>query len=83
MSLSTPNLVEKIEALPEDKKAEVEDFVDFLRARTDASERITRRAGRIPPELLDRINERRETLRREHGLFDMLPLIREFRETGR
>ena len=81
--MGSHSLIEKIEALPEDKKAEVEDFVDSLRARDDASGDSARKRGRIAPELLRRINERREALRREHGTFDMLPLIREFRETGR
>ena len=32
--------------------------------------------------LLRSINRDREELRRTHGLFDTLPLIREFRDTG-
>ena len=32
---SSEELIEKIESLPPDKRAEVEDFVDFLRQRSD------------------------------------------------
>jgi Protein of unknown function (DUF2281) len=35
MTASEQNLIEKIKQLPPQRKAEVEDFVDFLRARED------------------------------------------------
>ena len=38
-------LLEKLKALPPERVAEVEDFVDFLRARTDA-QHLTRAAYR-------------------------------------
>jgi hydrogenase maturation factor HypF (carbamoyltransferase family) len=79
--MSSHSLIEKIEALPEDKKAEVEDFVDFLYAKTDAPNRAVKK--RVSDELFRRINERREQLRRERGLFsDSTAIIRELRENG-
>lgn len=75
--MSSRSLIEKIEALPPDKRDEVESFVDSIGNRTGPS------AGKaFPDELLRSINNDREELRRTHGLFDSLPLIREFRETG-
>ena len=68
-------LVEKIEALPPAKRAEVEDFVEFLADRPGGP-------GMPSQELLDRIDARREALLREHGLFDTLPLIRALRDNG-
>ncbi len=79
--MSSHSLIEKIEALPEDKKAEVEAFVDFLHAKTDAPNRAVKK--RVSDELFRRINERREQLRRERGLFsDSTAIIRELRENG-
>ena len=75
-------LLEKIEALPPEKKAEVEDFVDFV------SERVRRNRSELkekafPDELLKRIDDRRERLLREHGLFsDSTEIVRELRENG-
>lgn len=75
-------LLEKIEALPPEKKAEVEDFVDFV------SERVRRnrpepKEKAFPDELLKRIDDRRERLLREHGLFsDSTEIVRELRENG-
>ncbi len=46
--MSSPNeqaLLEKLKALPPERVAEVEDFVDFLRTRDDA-QRLTRAAAR-------------------------------------
>ncbi len=68
-------LIEKIEALPPAKRAEVEDFVEFLAARPG-------RVGMPCQDLLDRIDARREALLRERGLFDTAPLIRSLRENG-
>ena len=72
-------LAAKIEELPPDKQAEVEDFIDFL------ARRAPRPASQPPPTatgLVERLRARRERRFREHGLFDMTSLIREFRETG-
>lgn len=76
---ATRALMDKIDALPPDKRAKVENFVDSM---TEAA------AGPRPPvfprELLERINARREELSREHGLFpDSTKIIRELREDGR
>ena len=75
-------LLEKIESLPPEKRAEVEDFVDFLSGRSgETSARIKREA--FPRELFDKINADREALRREHGTFpDSVEVIRELRERG-
>lgn len=72
-------LLEKIESLPPEKRAEVERLVDAL-AKPAASASADRRA--FPSGLIDRINARREALLKEHGLFDTLPDLHEFRETG-
>ena len=45
MSATVQVLIEKIMQLPPERVAEVEDFVDFLRARTD-EERLTRAAAK-------------------------------------
>jgi hypothetical protein len=73
-------LIEKIEALPPEKKAEVEDFVDFLASR-DSNSTDDRPTEAFPTALLESIRTERERLRRDRGLFDSLPYIREFRET--
>jgi hypothetical protein len=77
--MDTRDLTEKIKALPPEQQAEVEDFVEFLRRRFDHG-----RAGAktFPVELLRAINDDREELRRTKGVFDPLPLIRDFLETG-
>jgi hypothetical protein len=69
-------LIEKIEALPAEKKAEVEDFVEFLRSRAVHND------AKGGESLVERLRAQRAELLREHGLFDSLPHIREFRETG-
>jgi hypothetical protein len=81
--MATRTLTEKIEALPPEKKAEVEDFVEFLARRagepagTGASTTKT-----FPDEILERIGRRRERLFQEHGYFDTLPILRDLRENG-
>jgi hypothetical protein len=70
------SLIEKIESLPAEKKAEVEDFVEFLRSRPD------RGSAKPAESLVERLRAQRAELLRKHGLFDSLPDIREFRETG-
>lgn len=41
MATNQETLLEKIRALPPDKLAEVEDFVDFLRVRDDGRHLVT------------------------------------------
>lgn len=72
--MASKALIEKIEALPAEKQAEVEHFVDAL--RTQAS------ADNGEPGLVERLRAHRERQFREHGLVDSLPLIRELRENG-
>jgi hypothetical protein len=74
--MMSKSLVERIDALSPDKKAEVESFVEGL----ERSE--SRMPKALPDELLDRIKARREKLFREHGLFDSLPILRELRDSG-
>lgn len=76
MNVATKTLFEKIEVPPE-KKAEVADFVEFLAIRRQAPAT----AG-ISDEFLRRIDERRERLRRQYGLYDSVATIRELRENG-
>lgn len=80
MEMATKALIDKIEALPPEKREEVEDFVEFLGSR--AVSRASGPSKTFGDELLRAINEDREELRRTKGLFDTLPLIREFRKTG-
>jgi hypothetical protein len=77
-AVASQNLIDRIEALPPDKKAEVEDFVAFLagRSRTTA----TAPAASKSEDLLRRMDERRERLRREVGLFDSVEALRELRD---
>lgn len=79
--MATKTLLEKIDALPPHKQAEIEDFVDRLAESNDTSS-ANRPAKAFPDKLLHRINADREALFKEQGLFETLPLIREFRETG-
>lgn len=73
--MSTKTLIDKIDSLPPEKRAEVERFVDRLAGSAPE--------GATPGELVARIEARRQRLFKERGLFDSVPLIREFRETGR
>ena len=70
-------LVEKIEALPPAKRAEVEDFVDFLAARGEHPRPLPDRLT-----LLERLRTQRKRLLHEHGLYDSLSVLRELRDTG-
>jgi hypothetical protein len=79
--MATRNLIEKIEALPPEKVAEVEDFVDFLTR--------ARRSGLNAPgspttwdERRRRIEGKAEELRRGYGVFDSVSVIRELRDSG-
>lgn len=76
--MATNTLIAKIEALPPDKKATVEEFVDSISEAPTAPKEPA-----FPRELLERIDARRERLFREHGLFpDSTETIRELRENG-
>jgi hypothetical protein len=75
--VATRTLVDKIEALPDDERAEVEDFLDFLASRRPVGIAPASETG-----LVERLRARRERLLREHGLFDSLPILRELRDTG-
>ena len=78
--MATRNLIDKIEALPSDKRAEVEDFVDFLKSRP--SSRRLPAAELDDDPLLREIQEIRNQLLEEHGLFDTSKILRELRELG-
>ncbi len=75
--MTTRTLVDKIEALPDDDRAEVEGFLDFLVSRRPPANAPASESG-----LVARLRARRERLLREHGLFDSLPMLRELRDTG-
>jgi len=78
--MSSKTLIDKIDSLPPEKRAEVASFVDRLAG--SAPERAAA-GGATPGELVAGIEARRQRLFKERGLFDSVPLIREFRETGR
>lgn len=78
--MSMQVLLARIEALPPERRAEVEDFVDFLTSRSANEEGSSTK--RVSSEYIKRINARRQQLFEEHGLFDTVPIIRELRETG-
>ncbi len=46
MSIDDEALIEKLRSLPPQRRAEVEDFVDFLRSRED-EKRLTRAAAQV------------------------------------
>jgi hypothetical protein len=46
MNANTQSLIEKIQALPADRIAEIEDFVDFIRMR-ELDRKLTRVAARM------------------------------------
>ncbi len=80
--MGTKDLLVKIEALPAEKRAQLENIVDSLTAQTRSSAPSPPKPPVFPPGLIDRINARRQALLKEHGLFNSLPLIREFRDTA-
>jgi hypothetical protein len=78
LAVATKTLVDKIEALPPERRAKVEDFVDSMAEAVATATEPT-----FPRELLERINARREELLHAHGLFpDSTDVIRELREEG-
>jgi hypothetical protein len=72
-------LIEKIESLPPEKRARVEELVDSLCTEADVTATAPARSSES---LAERLRATRERLLRERGLFDSLPHIRQFRETG-
>jgi hypothetical protein len=48
MPADTQALIEKIRALPEERVAEVEDFVDFLAGKTSRAEALDRLLAIVP-----------------------------------
>jgi len=52
--LEDPTLIEKIQSLPPEQIAEVEDFVDFLRQRCH-DRRLTRAAARLSEEAFQKV----------------------------
>ena len=74
--LMVKTLTEKIESLPPDKRARVEDLVDRLTGERDGE------PPHRPDHVMERIRAQRERLLREHGLFDSAEILRELREEG-
>ena len=74
----TRTLIEKIEALPPEKKAEVEDFVESLESRPTQQPET----GPASDQLLERVRARRERLLEEHGLVDSSAILQQLREEG-
>ena len=70
--MATKTLIEKIEALPAEKKARVEHLVDELSTPAESES--------ASPSLVERLRAQREELFRKHGLFDSVPVIRALRE---
>jgi hypothetical protein len=75
--MATRTLIEKIDALPPEKRSRVETLVDELSHQEPEG-----MAPRWPTGLVERINAHREALLREHGYFDTLPIIQQLREHG-
>lgn len=77
--MSTKTLIDKIESLPPEKRAEVEHFVESL-ARGVGSGSVKTPA--LSPDLLGQIHSEREALLREHGPIETQEIIRDLRESG-
>jgi hypothetical protein len=71
--MATRTLIEKIEALPPDKQAEVQRFVESL---APAEEPL------FPQELLHHIRRDHEALARQSGPIDTDDVLRELRDSG-
>jgi len=70
----------EIEELPPEDQVKVERYVRSLARR-----RVRRKQaepGRKRDELAESILRLREQIRREHGTFDSVPIIRDLRENG-
>jgi hypothetical protein len=71
-AVASKTLIEKIDALPPEKRAAVERYVEELSTSRP-----------VPTDdWLARVKARRERLQREHGLFDSVAVLREMRENG-
>ena len=79
--MATKALIDKIEALPPEKRAEVEDFVEFLAGR-QACDDATPRRPRFPEGLLDQIKADRDALLEEYGPIETQQILRDLREDG-
>ena len=77
--MATKSLLDKIEALPPEKKAEVEEFVDSLARRPGPQAAVP---PRFPAELFDQINTERDALLKERGLLETQQILRDLRENG-
>lgn len=71
-------LIEKIENLAPEKRAEVERFLEKL----GRNEKVEELKPGSPDTLIERVRGRRERLFREHGLVDTSDILREIREEG-
>ena len=81
LAMTTKTLIDKIEALPPEKKAEVEDFLEFLARRGGVP--ASTDSGTVKAfsdDLLERIRRRRERLFLEHGDLDTLSPARPSRQ---
>jgi hypothetical protein len=76
--VATKNLIDKFAALPPEKKAEVRAFIESIVSRNESAAL----RSEPPGEWRRRIEERRERLRREYGLYDSVAAIRELRDSG-
>lgn len=76
--MSTTELLHKIDLLPPEERATVENLVEIL-ARHHRSHQGSP-VERFPQDLLDRVDARREKIFQEHGLLDSAATIREFRD---
>lgn len=76
--MSTIELLQKIDLLPAEERATVENLVEILAKRHRL--RQSPSVERFPQEVLDRVDERRERIFREHGVLDSAGALREFRD---
>ena len=76
--MGTTELLQKIDLLPPEERATVENLVEILAKRHRPRQGPS--AERFSQEVLDRIDERREKIFREHGLLDSAAALREFRD---
>lgn len=76
--MSTTELLQKIDLLPPEERATIESLVEILAKRHRPHQGPS--VERFSQELLDRVDERREKIFRQHGLLDSAAAIREFRD---
>jgi hypothetical protein len=82
LAVATKTLTDKIEALPPEKRAEVEDFVEFLAQRGTPGAQEDARHPSVPAELLKQIGAERDALLKEHGLIETDEILQDLREDG-